>query len=84
MAYLGPYWAKFEGRGPACVEAYSPEAAIKMGERLTGRKVLSVESLPYPASPRISPEKSRCPEFCYSPDACAGHTACPKQFACSE
>ncbi len=45
--------------------------------------VASIAVLPYPADPREAP-MSQCPSFCYSPAKCAGRTACPKSYACSE
>jgi hypothetical protein len=84
MAYLSPFWVRFDGHSPACVEDVSKEAAKAQAEKLTGKAVTSIETLPYPAKPRISEKQSECPDFCYSPEQCKGRTSCPKRYACSE
>lgn len=33
---------------------------------------------------QAEPTPTHCPSFCYDPRRCAGRTACPKRYACSE
>ena len=84
MAYKSPFWATFEDGSAACVEGETQELAIASGEAAKGKKVAKIDQLPYPATPRISAEKSDCPSFCYTPRTCAGRGSCPKYYACSE
>jgi hypothetical protein len=44
--------------------------------------VKEILSLPYGASPSL--DGAEPGDFCYSPALCAGHTSCPKSYACSE
>ncbi|WP_417615378.1 hypothetical protein [Parasphingorhabdus sp.] len=97
------FWVKFETGEPGCVEVefekmngLSPKEqtslVIETAERETGRKVVSVDRIPYPASPRlvkvyyeIKPGvKEACPSFCYSPEQCKGRSSCPKNYSCCE
>jgi hypothetical protein len=84
MAYLQAFWVVFDGRGSACVEDVSMEAAKEQAAKLTNCAVLDIKTLPYPAQPRISEKKSDCPDFCFSPKECAGRMACPKSHACDD
>lgn len=78
-----PYWIKFIGRTPACVEAANPQSARTLAKELTGCEVTACDVLPYPASPQLN-RVSGCPPFCHSPEQCKGRTACPQHYACSE
>ena len=78
---MKPFWVKFEGRESACVEAADSEAALALATELTGKKAVSCQPIPYPASPQLN--AGRCPPFCYTPQQCAGRSACPKDYACS-
>jgi hypothetical protein len=48
----------------------------------------SVQSLPYPAHPVIwqldHPVNGKTPTFCHDPTRCAGKTACPQSYSCTE
>jgi len=79
---LTPFWVTFTNRqASVCVEASSVEAARIVASEVG--PVDQVRDLPYPASPRLGAQ-SDCPAFCYAPDTCAGRSACPKSYACSE
>lgn len=81
---MTPYWVEFEaGGGAACVEADSQEEARERAKTLTGREVVAVSRIPYPAEPRIG-QRSECPSFCFFPHACRGYSSCPRSYACSE
>ena len=87
-----PYWCRFDGRVSATVEAESEDAARKLGEELSGHKVVALQVLPYPADPRLTMHEHtypdgkslHCPSFCYAPEQCKGRTACPKSYSCCE
>lgn len=74
------------------ISAESEEQARLMIADLTSQGkplVRSIESLPYPATPRLidSAELAKppvCPPFCSTPGECKGHTSCPHAYACSE
>jgi hypothetical protein len=76
-----PYWwATFEGRAPAFIyvrgEAAAREAAATMGN------VRDVKTLPYvPMGHKGGPGDL---DFCHSPERCAGRTACPQSYSCTE
>jgi hypothetical protein len=82
------YWLTFEGDKPGCVDAESDYDAKLIGEHVTGKKVTKVESLPYPATPRIHsyihPVYGQTPSFCTSPTECKGRTSCPQRYSCTE
>lgn len=80
---MAAYWITFEGHRASCIEATSSAQAIANAALITGCKVISHDILPYPAEPRIG-EKSSCPSFCYHPETCKGHTACPRNYSCTE
>jgi hypothetical protein len=44
--------------------------------------VKEILPLPYGASPSL--DKPSPGDFCTSPERCAGHSSCPKSYACSE
>lgn len=74
------FWVEFEGRPAACLEGTEAEVRVRAAALGT---VKSVKPLPYPAEPRPGPRGS-CPSFCWQPAKCAGFTACPRPYACSE
>lgn len=76
------FWVDFDGRRSCCIEANCLEAARIEAAALG--TVVNVRTLPYPAEPNDSKNKSGCPSFCYTPIACAGRSCCPKNYACSE
>lgn len=97
------FWVTFETGEPGCVEVefdkmkgLTPKEQTSLvtetAERETGRKVVSVDRIPYPASPRLVKVfyetkpgvKEACPSLCYSPEQCKGRSSCPKNYACSE
>lgn len=63
-----------------CVEAENP---IEAANILKPAVATEIKELPYPADPRVGPQ-SDCPSFCWQPNACAGRSSCPRQYACSE
>lgn len=52
--------------------------------QLSERDIANIQSLPYPAEPRLNYKDGACPSFCIQPDKCAGKTSCPRSIACSE
>ena len=95
------YWVTFEDGTSGCVEFKfdGTEAWPERQERVKAateaelsRKVSKVESLPYPANPRLitveyedtKGRKYNCPSFCFSPRECAGSSSCPKRYSCSD
>jgi len=62
-----------------CVEG---PKGLEIAEAIGG--VLAVDSLPYPADPRIKTGEDSCPSFCMQPQQCKGRTSCPRNYACSE
>lgn len=45
-----------------------------------GVTVKEVQSLPYAANPQFGVDRS--PNFCYTPEQCAGRSSCPKSRSC--
>ncbi|AMR77633.1 hypothetical protein [Cupriavidus nantongensis] len=82
------FWLKFNDYPAGCVEAKSESDAKEIAKEVTGHEAASCESLPYPAQPRINkyvdPKYGVCPSFCFKPEQCAGHTACPQPYSCVE
>jgi hypothetical protein len=77
---MTPFWVEPQG---VCVEADSETSARQIAKALTRQEPTSVDVLPYPAEPRVG-DHSDCPSFCFTPKACAGHSSCPRSYACSE
>lgn len=71
-----------------CVEAVDEAEATRTAKDMIGREVVKVESLPYPALPRLTrhqdPKYGICPPFCFKPEQCKGNTACPQSYSCVE
>lgn len=85
------FWIKYTLDGSTKAgycQGFDERDAARITEKLTGGKFVSAQPLPYPAQPIIwqfdHPVHGMCPPFCYSPESCAGRTACPKSYACSE
>ena len=91
------YWLKFGDGSSGYCEGQNAFDAVLIAEKLTGKVVIDagdnkyrprLKRLPYPANPVIwqfdHPVNGKCPPFCHSPASCAGRTACPKSYACSE
>lgn len=75
------FYATFTDRAAGCIDAETlDEAKVKAAAFGT---VKEVKSNPYPTSNRLG-EHDDCPPFCYKPGACAGKTACPQNYSCTE
>ena len=63
---------------------------VKDGEefKYQAEKNPNIKTLPYPANPIIwqfeHPVHGKTPTFCHRPTQCAGHTACPQSYSCTE
>lgn len=84
-----PYWVRFDEGAPGCVQAANHAEARDLAEAKTGRGVVEVKELPYPASPRLVTYDSGAgygvtPSFCIDPQSCQGFTSCPKRRSCTE
>lgn len=76
-----PYWwATFTDRAPAAVYEVGEDAARAAAEKLGA--VAAVKTLPYPAAGTKHPDGT--PDFCYGRGQCAGRTACPQPYSCTE
>ena len=87
------FWVTMETGSSACAYVDSEADARALAEHAAGTanggpKVRSVQTLPYPARPRLDGVEGwgdkQCPSFCYDPKGCAGRTACPKSYSCVE
>lgn len=90
------YWITFKDGTAGYCEGENAYDAAQIAETLTGKSPVvgdnkwkpELKTLPYPANPVIwqydHPLHGKCPAFCHDPKACAGRTACPKSYACSE
>lgn len=78
------FWLTYSNGYQCCVEADSPEAAKLIAAGTVGDKeCVRVETLPYPAHPRVGP-RSEWPTFCSRPNQCVGRGSCPHDPACTE
>lgn len=82
------YWVTFKGFPAMTVEA-EDEAGVKaLASNMLGKEVTKIESLPYPALPRLTrheyPKHGVCPSFCFKPEQCKGSTSCPQSYSCTE
>lgn len=69
------------------VDAKDEAAACQIAAEtlgITPGEVASCRRLPYPAEPRLNYKGDSAPSFCFQPDKCAGHSSCPRNYACSE
>jgi hypothetical protein len=83
------YWIKFKTAKAGCVEAADEAEAKRIATEAMGEEPVSIESLPYPADPRINryshPKYGECPSFCFAPERCKGNTSCPdRRRSCVE
>lgn len=97
------YWVTFKDGYAGCVETIHGMTGIDHKKQIEGVKslfnewtkevkehgeVVSVESLPYPASPRLITVSwlngGACPSFCFKPNQCKGNTSCPQNYSCTE
>lgn len=86
---MNPYWVIYpSGRfSPECVEAASADEAERIARDVRGVAPVSVQTLPYPAHPRLdhpSAPASGFPSFCWKPNECRGKTSCPRRISCTE
>lgn len=81
------YWITFDDGSKSSV--WQREDMLRvLNDGHEGRTVLTVEDLPYPASPRLDVEKSGMlegcmPSFCMHPDSCKGRRSCPRNPSCT-
>jgi len=74
-----PYWwVRFEDHAPQFVYGVGLVAAREEAAKIG--KVKDLRTLPYAAGK--SPDGA--PAFCYKPRECAGRTACPQSYSCTE
>lgn len=78
MTHQNSYWIN----NAFCVEAPSIEDAREKAKSYTRATVTTVETLPYPATPRYG-EGTNTPAFCYRPSKCRGYSACPNRPSCT-
>jgi hypothetical protein len=93
----GPdWWVKGKARR-GCITAPTREGAMALFAEYTGDTAESADVLPYPAAPRLNcvwyeypadsqyaGKKCCTPSFCISPESCKGHSACPRNYSCTE
>lgn len=75
------YWLEWNERGPASVDASDEQAAIELGEQLTGFKPIKARTLYYRALPVLD-APATWPPYCIQPELCAGHTYCTRASRC--
>lgn len=84
---MGSWWVRFERRAAGCIDADTEHEARMRAEAIVkdSDAVLSVDILPYPASPRLHVDPSAVPyAFCIQPTHCAGRSSCPRHLSCTE
>lgn len=92
---MNGYWLTFRDGSHGYCQGINEYDAKIIAEKLTGKTVgggqyrdISAKRLPHPANPVIwqldHPVHGKSPAFCYSPDRCAGNTACQQMRACTE
>lgn len=87
--FTGGYWVNFQDGSSGYCEAEDEHDAREIAERITGKSVAfgangpMVRTLPYPAQPIIW-QQSQMPDFCHSPEQCAGRLSCPMRRACND
>lgn len=88
------FWLEFTDGSHGCCQGETEYDAKKIAEHITKKKVsggeyseISAKKLPYPANPIIwqldHPVSGKTPPFCMSPEKCAGHGACPRDYSCT-
>jgi hypothetical protein len=89
------YWLTFtDGTEQSC-QGQTEYDAKQIAEKLTGKTVaggqfkdFSIKSLPYPSEGCVwkfeHPIHGKTPSFCYGGKKCAGRTACPQNYSCTE
>ncbi len=89
------YWLTFTDGSKACCDGQNEYDAKVIAEKLTGKTVaggkykdIEAKPLPHPSSPNIwqfnHPVNGVCPQFCHSPNQCAGRGSCPQNYSCTE
>lgn len=89
------FWITFTDGSTGYCQGSSEYDAAKIAEKITGKTVgggpwkdFTMKPLPYPAHPIIwqldHPVSGKCPAFCHKPNQCAGSTACPQSYSCTE
>lgn len=89
------YWVTFTDGTSGYCEGGSEYDCMQIAEKVSGKKVgggpwkdFTMKRLPYPANPVIwqfdHPVSGKCPTFCHAPRECAGRTACPQNYSCTE
>lgn len=84
---MAHFWCRFPTHAAGCICTDNETKARLIAKAKTGEEPVSIQTLPYPANPRIfwSDRKGqRVPSFCFDPDNCAGKSACPKEFVCDD
>lgn len=80
-----PYWVRFADGSAVCSEGLDAAEAAQRARDEMGKKVVSIDVLPYPAKPILErPPGATTPIFCYRPEECAGRTYCRRNPACNE
>lgn len=87
---MSAFWVVFKRGSALCVEGPTEAAAKERAETIG--PVHSIRTLPYPAEPRMDPPETytengvarAIPPFCFRPEQCAGRTACPQRYSCTE
>lgn len=92
---MNSWWLEFADGSFAGCDGESAYDAKAIAEYLSGKTVaggsyrdIKAWQLPYPCRDMIwqyeHPVVGKCPPFCSTPAKCAGRSACPKKYACSE
>ena len=78
------WWIRCTSLGGVCVQAKTEAEAKAVLTEDEQSRIQSVQTLPYPAKPYRNQGDDTTPEFCYKPNQCAGRTACPQNYSCTE
>lgn len=82
------FWLTFIDGTEASCQGESEYDSKLIAEKLTGKKVTATKPLPYPSHGCIwifdHPVYGKTPEFCFTGKKCAGKTACPSNYSCTE
>lgn len=76
------YWVEFENGRKGTIKAKDANDAKRIGLSIVGCEAIEVNTLPYPAEPKLN--AIDCPSFCFSPERCKGQTSCPRLYSCTE
>jgi hypothetical protein len=81
---MATYWLTFSDGTRGSIQAANEQAAREKADEVKHSEiVVKMATLPYPANPVLA-RTNDCPAFCWQPDKCAGHTACPRPRACDD